>query len=525
MNSNTKKTILLVEDEVLIAMAIKMTLEEYGFQVITAHNGNQAIEVIDASSDINLILMDIDLGKGNMDGTEAAQLILKKHDVPVVFLSNHTEREVVEKTEGITSYGYIVKNTGETVLIASLKMAFKLFAVKMREKEKEEALKESEDFLNRTGNIAKVGGWQLDLEAMTVLWTKTTGRIHELPDGYFPDLEEAINFYHLDDREIVREFVNRAIEEGEAFEFETRLITAKGRERWVRAIGQPIMEVGKCVQLSGTFQDITERKQVEMALEESEKKFRLVTETIEDVFWISTPGVKEMVYVSPAYEKIWKQSIKNLYKSPFSFLDSIHPDDKDGYIKCISDYHSKSKPYSFEYRILRKGKSVRWISERGFPIENENREYKLMTGVCSDITDRKQAEETLRENQEQLNLIFNATTDYMALISIEKNDTYRFASFNNAYWQVAHFQNRSITREKLIGMEIQEAAKVLNWPDVVLKKLFKNYKQIIKTGHTLKQVELLPTKGGKLYCSLPASVTQPCQKEMVKPDSGFDHFV
>lgn len=78
-------------------------------------------------SDIDLILMDIDLGRG-MDGTETARKILGRHDIPIVFLSSHIEPEVVEKTETITSYGYVVKNSGSIVLDASIKMAFKLHA-------------------------------------------------------------------------------------------------------------------------------------------------------------------------------------------------------------------------------------------------------------------------------------------------------------------------------------------------------------------------------------------------------------
>jgi DNA-binding NarL/FixJ family response regulator len=70
--------------------------------------------------------MDVDLGEG-MDGTEAAKRILADRTIPVVFLSSHTEREVVQKTEGITSYGYVVKHSGETVLMASIRMAFRLY--------------------------------------------------------------------------------------------------------------------------------------------------------------------------------------------------------------------------------------------------------------------------------------------------------------------------------------------------------------------------------------------------------------
>jgi PAS domain S-box-containing protein len=121
-----KKKILLVEDDAIIAMAEEDTLCRYGFDVITVHSGEKAIAAAETDRSIDLILMDIDLGKG-MDGTEAAETILKTHNTPVVFLSNHTEPDVVNKTERITSYGYVVKNSGETVLVASIKMAFRLY--------------------------------------------------------------------------------------------------------------------------------------------------------------------------------------------------------------------------------------------------------------------------------------------------------------------------------------------------------------------------------------------------------------
>lgn len=124
------KTILLVEDEVLIAVIHKKILSKFGFNVITAGTGEKAVEVAATTPGIDLILMDINLGEG-IDGTEAAERILSNKEIPLVFLSSHTEPEVVNKTEGITSYGYIVKNSGETVLIAAIKMAFRLFETKM----------------------------------------------------------------------------------------------------------------------------------------------------------------------------------------------------------------------------------------------------------------------------------------------------------------------------------------------------------------------------------------------------------
>jgi CheY-like chemotaxis protein len=113
------RNILLVEDEAIIALSEKKQLEKYGYAVKTVTSGQAAVRAVRTGADIDLILMDINLGQG-IDGTEAAELILQDHDIPIVFVSSHTEPEIVEKTEKITSYGYVVKNSSITVLDASL---------------------------------------------------------------------------------------------------------------------------------------------------------------------------------------------------------------------------------------------------------------------------------------------------------------------------------------------------------------------------------------------------------------------
>ncbi|MHC9538416.1 MAG: response regulator [Vulcanimicrobiota bacterium] len=120
-----QKTIMLVEDEAIIAMDEAETLKDAGYNVITVSSGEAAVSTVNKTPDIDLILMDINLGRG-MDGTEAAERILQNHEIPIVFLSSHTSPEVVARTEKVTSYGYVVKNSGSTVLFASIKMAFRL---------------------------------------------------------------------------------------------------------------------------------------------------------------------------------------------------------------------------------------------------------------------------------------------------------------------------------------------------------------------------------------------------------------
>jgi PAS domain S-box-containing protein len=155
METSSKKNVLLVEDEAVIALCESRVLERNGYAVRLARDGEAAIAAA-ADPAVDVVLMDIDLGPG-IDGTEAARAILEARDVPIVFLSSHTEPEVVEKTEGITSYGYIVKNSGDTVLLASLKMAFRLFESRRREREKEEALIEHGNRLRSILSAAPIG--------------------------------------------------------------------------------------------------------------------------------------------------------------------------------------------------------------------------------------------------------------------------------------------------------------------------------------------------------------------------------
>jgi CheY-like chemotaxis protein len=120
------RTILIVEDEVLIARGERIALEKIGYTVITAKTGESAIDLITRRVEIDLILMDMDLGSG-IDGAEAARIILGIRDIPIVFLSNNPEILIMEKTAKVRSYGYIMKSSGTILHDAAIKMAFKLF--------------------------------------------------------------------------------------------------------------------------------------------------------------------------------------------------------------------------------------------------------------------------------------------------------------------------------------------------------------------------------------------------------------
>jgi len=135
----SKIKILLVEDNTITAMLERKILERNNFIVIHADTGEKAIEIINTNNNIDLILMDIDLGIG-LNGTETAKEILKHQDIPLIFMSSHSEPEYIQKTENISSYGYILKSSPETIMLASIRMALRLFQERKNRFEKESLL-------------------------------------------------------------------------------------------------------------------------------------------------------------------------------------------------------------------------------------------------------------------------------------------------------------------------------------------------------------------------------------------------
>jgi PAS domain S-box-containing protein len=130
-------------------------------------------------------------------------------------------------------------------------------------KNAESRLRQQEARLASMSRMSEIGCWELDRDGTSPFWSDMIYRIHDLPVGHAPPLDNALDFYPAGSREIVAKTLAAGFEHGKAFDFVVPFITAKGRHRWVRSIGQPQMVDGKWARIVGAFQDVTAARQAE----------------------------------------------------------------------------------------------------------------------------------------------------------------------------------------------------------------------------------------------------------------------
>ncbi len=415
MNTEKQKTILLVEDEAITAIAEKATLEKFGYKVLTALTGEQAVAAVAETPAIDLILMDINLGAG-MDGTEAAAIILRQRDLPVVFLSSHTEPEVVAKTEKITSYGYVVKDSTGTVLDTSIKMAFKLFEAKTKEQEKEsqmeaalEALQESEDELRHLfksminafvlfESIFDADGNFISYRFVYInnAYERITGVKNEEVKG-----KSVHEVWPETEPEWVRRYGEVAVT-GVSSEFE--MFHGPTKKLYHCNVYRPWDSKSRfCV----IFEDITERKQAEKALRESEEKYRILVENSHDIIYtLTADGV--FTFVSPVWTILLGHPLTEVVGKPFQQF--VHPDDLPG---CMAWLQKVIKTGQRQegvdaYRVRHADGSWRLHTSSAVPLRNKAGMVIGFEGTARDITERKRAQTALQENNSRLELAMQA---------------------------------------------------------------------------------------------------------------------
>lgn len=282
-------------------------------------------------------------------------------------------------------------------------------------KKRELELIKTKELLTETSQLARVGGWEVNLLTGENCWTEMTKIIHEIPLDSQPSLEDGINFYKQGkNREYVIEVVNQAINEGKTGFLEAILVTGKGKEIWVRAIIQPEFQEGRCVRIYGSIQDIDQQKRSQIALQEKTEEYNQLVSFIPiGIYKLSQDS--SFTYVSPVWCALNGLKAEDVLTDNSRAMMLIHPDDRDLFLKKSEDAIASRSCFNHIARVVVNDK-IRWMQFQSQPQKDRNGNW-FWFGTQVDITDYKNAQDELRETKNEIRTILESLSEVVWAVS------------------------------------------------------------------------------------------------------------
>jgi PAS domain S-box-containing protein len=280
----------------------------------------------------------------------------------------------------------------------------------------EQALRKSEDLLNRTGRLAGVGGWELDLLTSEVTWSDETRRLHGFEKDFVPTLEEGINFYAPEGRPVIRTAIELSMADGKDWEVVVPVIRVDGSRIWARVKATVQFASGKPVRLVGVFQDVTARIAEAAALENANLRTALAAESCGIGIWDWDILSGKFACDTLVYQLFGLDpECDRRYDLEF-WAGRVHPEDRAAVEKALQDGVAGIRPYDIEFRIVWDDGSVHHIKATGKVVRDQSGLALRMVGTNMDITARKEAEEGLRLGNENEQKLIMGVKDYAILM-------------------------------------------------------------------------------------------------------------
>jgi len=378
-------------------------------------------------------------------------------------------------------------------------------------KRAEEELKKSVQLLKDTGEMAKVGGWELDLATKEVSWTEEVARIHGVGPKYKMSLEEAINFYAPESIPILKATLKKTIETGEPYDLESLFIPSGSKDKiWVRSLGRAIYSGGKIVKLAGTFQNIDKYKRAEEALWQERTMMLALLENIPDRIYFKDTASR-FLRVNNAVARLFglNEPAQVAGKSDLDFFSQEHAR------QTIAD----------EQKVLETGQPIvdieeketwpdgseTWVLSTKMPLRDSDGKIIGTFGISHDITERKRAEKALQFTRFALD---NAVDSMVTM-----GQDGRFIDVNDAFCRSVGYSREELLSMSVHDMDPNHPAEI--WPEF-WEKLKQSGSLKFESRHRTKEGKVFPVEvtasffeynGKEYHCGFARDITERKQIE------------
>src|SRR3712207_4777475 len=290
-----------------------------------------------------------------------------------------------------------------------------------KRKRTEESLYLSERGLAQAQHIAHIGNWEHELRGGRTHWSDEMYRIFGFaPGGLTPSYKTFLLFVHPDDRSRVRESIRGVLRGNRPEDVEYRIVRPDGEVRFVHTQYEVARDgSGRPAKFSGTVHDVTDRRQVEYKLRETEERYRLLVEQIPAVAYADSATVPDLaLYTSPRIESLLGYTPEEWIDGDL-WVERLHPEDRDWVLEKDDCARTAMEPFGEEYRLIARDGSVVWVRDEAELLRDEAGRPLLWQGILLDITERKRAEEALRRSEQRFRSLIQNAPDVIMVLDAE----------------------------------------------------------------------------------------------------------
>ncbi len=444
-----KRHILVVEDERIVALHTRMVLQDAGYRVSTVGDGKSACEIASADHSISLILMDIDLGPDQIDGTDAAACILSGRDLPIVFHTSHDGQEMVARVKSITRYGYVLKLSGPFVLLEAVTTAYELFAANQR-------LRERERELDAVATAVPGVLYQLWMDPDgNVTYPFFGAGIRELA-GYSAEeitADPGILMGSIPEEDLgaVRDAMAESYRDLCLYDITHRFTRRDGSVRWFHFRAMP-RKVGESVAWTGIAFDVTSQRELQQEARRNDEAFHRIFMQA-DLGLAETDLQGTILRANPTFHRMLGYPTGAL--RGLSIGEITWPDDWEVEVRLIRDVF-KSHQSHFTFRFPK-----RYLHREGHPVEAELRGFVMrdpegrptsVVGMVMDLSERVRLSEAAAESQALFEGAFQASP---LLAAVATAGDWKFLVVNDSLVSATGW-----SREELAGTKPTELGLV-----------------------------------------------------------------